>query len=57
MQFEVPIKFTSGRVETEGVCSCVLIGQVACVVQVHQEGVAVPTEAILNVGIRIPGMV
>ena len=46
-----------GRVEAQGDCPCVLICHVECVVQIHDEGVTVQTQAILDVRIIKPGVV
>ena len=40
-----------GRVKAKGDSLCMLFCCVKCVAQVHEEGVTVPVQAILDVGI------
>ena len=41
----------------EGYCVRVLFRRVECVAQIHEEGVAAPAQAILDVGVQKPGSV
>ena len=55
--FERSSEIRYGRAAAEGNCLCVLVCHVECVVQVHEEGVAAPAQAVLDVGIQKPGTV
>ena len=51
VRFEWPSESPSRRVKAKGDCLRVLICHVECVAQVHEEGVTVPVQAIIDVGI------
>ena len=57
MWFEGCGKTPCGRVDAEGDGLRVLVCCVECVAQVHQKGVAAPTEVVLDIGIQEPGAV
>ncbi len=57
MGFEWPGTPPCGWIESEGDGLCVLVSRVEGIAKVHEEGVATPTEAVLDVRVGEPSPV